>query len=535
MTMTFTIIDAAIILIYLLGMLVLGFIMGKSNKTQEDYFVAKRSLPWLPIGLSIAATMISCNSFVGGPGWGYNSGLLPFMQNITVPLALFISTTVFVPMLYDLKLTSVYEYIELRLGPKTRMVAVLGFILNSLIQVSSMVFVPSLVLQRFMGVSINTIIPVIVVIAVVYTMAGGIKAVIWTDAIQLVVIWGGLIGGMIFLFAKSDIGFLDTVRMAGAAGKLKALDTSWQFSLTNENGFWAALVGGLFMWSRYFSFDQAQVQRMFTAKSIRELKRSFVVSGIMMNVLYFLFIFLGTLLFIQFGGTAFENANDVMIRFIGGLPVGLVGLLLASLFAAAMSSVDSLLNSMSTVFTKDIYERYIKKGKEASLKTSMLVSALWGILIYIITMLAFSGTSKSILAVIGSYISYISGPTCGIFLLAMLTKKANDKGTVWGAVIGFIMTLLFGRLAGFTWMWNSAFGTVITFLSGYVFSCLLGEPVTGQTERYTVQGHRAFLRGEGRTEENGISLLPFTVDRYSMILFVFFLLQLVGVLLLERL
>lgn len=141
--MTFTIIDAAIIFIYLMGMLVLGFIMGKTNKTQEDYFVAKRSLPWLPIGLSIAATMISCNSFVGGPGWGYHSGLLPFMQNMTVPLALFISTTIFVPMLYDLKLTSVYEYIELRLGPKTRMAAVLGFILNSLIQVSSMVFVPS--------------------------------------------------------------------------------------------------------------------------------------------------------------------------------------------------------------------------------------------------------------------------------------------------------------------------------------------------------------------------------------------------------
>ena len=128
--MTFTIIDAAIIFIYLMGMLVLGFIMGKTNKTQEDYFVAKRSLPWLPIGLSIAATMISCNSFVGGPGWGYHSGLLPFMQNITVPLALFISTTIFVPMLYDLKLTSVYEYIELRLGPKTRMAAVLGFILK---------------------------------------------------------------------------------------------------------------------------------------------------------------------------------------------------------------------------------------------------------------------------------------------------------------------------------------------------------------------------------------------------------------------
>ena len=532
--MTFTIIDAAIIFIYLMGMLVLGFIMGKTNKTQEDYFVAKRSLPWLPIGLSIAATMISCNSFVGGPGWGYHSGLLPFMQNMTVPLALFISTTIFVPLLYDLKLTSVYEYIELRLGPKTRMAAVLGFILNSLIQVSSMVFVPSLVLQRFMGVSINIIIPVIVVIAVVYTMAGGIKAVIWTDAIQLLVIWGGLIGGMVFLFSKSDIGFFETVRMAAQAGKLRAFDTSWQFSLTNENGFWAALVGGLFMWSRYFSFDQAQVQRMFTAKSIRELKRSFVVSGIMMNVLYFLFIFLGALLFIQFGGAAFENANDVMIRFIGGLPAGLVGLLLASLFAAAMSSVDSLLNSMSTVFTKDIYERYIEKEKEASLKTSMMVSAVWGILVYIITMLAFSGTSKSILAVIGSYISYISGPTCGIFLLAMLTKKANDKGTVCGAVVGFIITLLFGTLAGFTWMWNSAFGTVMTFLAGYVFSCLFGEPAGEQARRYTIRGHMACLKEQGRTEENGISLMPFAVDRYSMILLVFFLIQLAVICLFQR-
>lgn len=526
--MTLTTVDAAIILIYLLGMLVLGFALGKSNKTQEDYFVAGRSLPWLPIGLSIAATMISCNGFVGGPGWGYANGLLPFMQNITVPLALFISTTVFVPMLYDLKLTSVYEYIELRLGRKTRLVSVLAFILNSLIQVSSMVFVPSLVLQRFTGISINVIIPVIVITAIVYTLAGGMKAVIWTDAIQMLVIWGGLIGGLFFLFSKSEIGFFETVQMAGAAGKLNAINTEWNFSLSNENGLWAALIGGLFMWSRYFSFDQAQVQRMFTAKSIRELKRSFVVSGIMMNVLYFLFIFLGALLFIQFGGVGFENANDVMIRFIGSLPVGLIGLLLASLFAAAMSSVDSLLNSMSTVFTKDIYEKYVSKGKEASLKISMLVSALWGILIYVITMLAFSGTSKSILAVIGIYISYISGPTCGVFLLAMLTKKANDKGTACGAILGFLLTLMFGKFAGLTWMWNSAFGAVVTFFIGYTCSCFIQDQHPENAIRYTVQGHRSYLREQKHTTENGVSLMPLTIDKYSIILLVFFLLQFIA-------
>lgn len=164
----------------------------------------------------------------------------------------------------------------------------------------------------------------------------------------------------------------------------------------------------------------------------------------------------------------------------------------------------------------------------------MMVSAVWGILVYIITMLAFSGTSKSILAVIGSYISYISGPTCGIFLLAMLTKKANDKGTVCGAVVGFIITLLFGTLAGFTWMWNSAFGTVMTFLAGYVFSCLFGEPAGEQAQRYTIRGHMACLKEQGRTEENGISLMPFAVDRYSMILLVFFLIQLAVICFFQR-
>ena len=115
----------------------------------------------------------------------------------------------------------------------------------------------------------------------------------------------------------------------------------------------------------------------------------------------------------------------------------------------------------------------------------------------------------------------------------MLTTSASDKGTVWGAVFGFIVTLLFGRFAGLTWMWNSAFGTVMTFLSGYAFSRLLREPLPKQAKRYTVWGHMAYLKEQGRTEENGISLMPFTVDRYSKILFVFFLLQIAGVLLLN--
>jgi SSS family solute:Na+ symporter len=252
-----------------------------------------------------------------------------------------------------------------------------------------------------------------------------------------------------------------------------------------------------------------------------------------MNTLYFLFIFLGCLLFIQFGGKTFANANDVMIQFIGGLPVGLIGLLLASLFAAAMSSIDSLLNSMSTVFTKDIYERYIHPGEEASLKTSMLVSALWGLLIYVITMLAFAGTSKSILAVIGSYISYISGPSCGIFLLAMLTRRATDKGTFVGGILGFALTLFFGKTAGFSWMWNSAFGAAVTVILGLLLSGIFRDALPENALRYTISGQRALLRRENRSTEDGVSIMPLQVDRYSIGLLIFFAVQVTVLLILN--
>lgn len=527
-------IDIAIVIVYMSLMLLMGYFVGKDNKNQEDYFLAGRSMSWFPVGLSVAATMISCNAFIGAPGWGYENGLLPFMQNIAVPLSIFISMTIFTPMLYKLKLTSIYEYIELRLGSKTRLITVLAFIANSLIQVSSMVFVPALVLNRFTGISIYIIIPIIVLIAILYTLIGGIKAVIWTDALQMLVIWGGVIGGIAYTFSNSNIGFFETLSTAREIGKLSAMDFSINTSLINENGAWVAILGGSVMWLRYFAFDQSQVQRMNTAKSIKDLKKSMVISGILMNILFFIFVILGSLLFVRFGGIEFTNSNDVMVEFIGNLPIGLVGLLLAGLFAAAMSSVDSILNSMSTVFVKDIYERYITKGQEASLKTSMFISLLWGVLICVVTVIAFSGTTKSILAVIGNYISYISGPSCGVFLLAMLTRRANDKGTAIGAILGFIFVIIFGNVVGLTWMWNSAVGVISTMVFGYIISCLIKDKLPKNAEQYTLLGYRQKMIKKGETSEYGISLLPFEIDKYSFILLGFFLLQFIVLLILSK-
>jgi len=519
-------IDVIIIFGYILALLVMGWFLGKDNKDQEDYFLAGRSMPWLPISLSVAATMISANGFIGAPGWAYTSGVSPYMVNIGVPLAVFFVMWLTMPVFYQLKLTSIYEYVEKRLGISSRMLTVFGFFANSIIQVSSMVFVPALIIQYFTGWSLAVVVPIVVLSAIVYTLLGGIKAVIWTDALQMCVMWLGLFATIFIILDKTGMGFFETLGQAKEAGKLAALDFS--FDISRTNAFWATLIGGTVMWIRYFGFDQGQVQRIFTAKSMKGVKKSFLTSAIVMNVMYFLFMIVGVMLAVFYGGKEFEAANSVMIDFISNhLPVGLVGLIVAGVFAAAMSSVDSLLNSMSTVYVKDIHERFFSKtGEQASLRMSMMISAVWGMIIIIVTLMAFSGTTKSILDVVGSYISYISGPMCGAFFLALFTYKANDKGVTGGVILGFFMTFMFGKYSGASWIWKPAVGMVSTFAFGYIISLITSSKRTiDEIKEFTILGMREKMIKENNTVEDGVTILPMKMDIYTWSLLGFFFVQ----------
>lgn len=518
--------DVVIVALYLTAMMVIGFFVGRKNKTQEDYFLAGRSMPWIPVALSVAATMISANSFVGGPGWAYTDGIQPFMQNITVPLACFIAVTVTVPMFYHLRVSSVYEYMEFRLGSWSRNLTVAQFFINSLIQVSSMVFVPALIIQTVTGWSLNVIVPIIVLCAIVYTIAGGIKAVIWTDAVQMCVLWGGMLIILVTAVQSTGLGWGATIAQAAAAGKYDAFDFTFNFTTTNA---FLCSCFGIFMWTRYFCFDQAQMQRILTSKSMKGIKRSFVSSSIFMNVMYFFMLFVGTIFFVTYGGKEFATSNEIMIGFIlNNLPVGVVGLVVAAVFAAAMSSVDSLLNSMTTVFTKDIYERYFakEKGSASSLKQTMTVSLVLGVVIIFIVILGFGGTVKSIIDVVGSYISYFAGPALGAFLLAMLTTKANDKGVATGFVAGLVLGYIIAKAYGISWLVNPAIGAAITIVVGYAVSCLIkGGKSVEEIRQFTAKGLREKMIAEGAATEDGVSILPFKVDKYGIALLGIFLVQ----------
>ncbi len=519
-------IDLVIVVVYMLGMIGIGYWLGKDNESQEDYFLAGRSMPWLPVGLSVAATMISANGFVGGPGWAYASGLGPFMVNITVPLAIVVALYTTIPVFYNLKLTSVYEYAEKRLGVISRTLTVAGFLINSLIQVSSMVYIPALIINKFTNFDIEISVILIVIVAIIYTLLGGIKAVIWTDAVQMIILWGGLIFALCFILKSTGLSFGETYEIALKAGKLQTID--FTLNLTSTNGFWASLIGGFIMWVRYFGLDQGQVQRILTSKSYKGVKNSFVVSAIIMNLLYFLFMILGVLLFVYYKGKAFPSSNDIMIDFIANeLPVGLVGLLISGIFAAAMSSIDSLLNSMTTVYTKDIHERFFGSNQSVtSLRNTMMISAVFGLLVILFALVGFSGTLKSVLDVIGKYISYLSGPMCGAFFLAMFTKKANDKGVSTGIIIGMILTFLITSKLGNSWIWNPFIGFALTTVIGYIGSLFFkSDKEMEEVEIYTLSGQRKIMLERNDAEEEGVSKLPLELDKYSYILLGFFMLQ----------
>ncbi|MDT2046791.1 MULTISPECIES: sodium:solute symporter family transporter [Priestia] len=518
-------IDIIVVAVYMLALVTMGYKLGKDNDNQDDYFVGGRSVATFPIALSIAATTVSANGFIGGPGWAYESGLVAFMLNFSIPLVLVLTLSIFLPFFYNLRVTSIYEYIEMRLGGKSRLLVVLGFIVSNVIQVGSFLFIPSLVIQTFTGWPLTVVVPLVVAVSIFYTLLGGIKAVIWTDAVQMCVLWGGVIATIVIILMNMDIGFFDAMKVVKEEGKLDALNFSFDAKL--ENGVWVALIGGLFMWLKYYATDQTQTQRMFAAKSINEVKRSICISGFVMNILYFVFMIIGLLLFVYFDGEKFDNSNSVMITFIAdAIPVGILGLIMAGVFAAAMSSIDSVLNSVTTVFIKDIYEKFVSNGKQASVKVSMTFTLVFGVLLIAFTLLAFSGTTASILKVVGSYLSYFSGAILAMFLLAMFTKKANDAGVAIGFVSGILLTIYIGNLGVVNWLWNYPIGCIITFTIGYLASHLLKSSRKIELEEFTFNGQRAKLIEEGNTtDEYGHSIIPGGIDKYSYALIGLFIAQ----------
>ncbi|MFC3419029.1 sodium:solute symporter [Salinicoccus hispanicus] len=474
----FTILDYSIFIVYILGTALIGASFGRKQKSTEDYFLGGRSIPWWAIGLSVMATQASAITFIGAPGWGYDGGLTRMATYINVPLAMAFLIATIVPFFYKTEVYTAYEYLERRFDVKTRTLTAGLFLVARGLATGVVLYAPALVLSVVTGMDITWTIIIMAVIAISYTVLGGISAVIWTDVIQMVVLWVGALLSVYVIFQDVPGGWGEVMDTAAQTGMLQSLDFS--FDLSVEYSIWAGIIGGFFLHAAYFGTDQSQIQRVLTSKSIRESKLSLVLTGVLLIPQMLLFILIGVLLYIFYqyaGDPNVDNLNELFPRFVvNQLPMGISGLIMAGVFAAAMSSLDSALNSLSAVSIRDFYSKFFKKNASEAhyLKASRYATVFWGI--YATIFAFFAGNLGPVIEAVNQIGSYFYGALLGVFILAILTKRVNGTGAFIGVIAGMLSVWAVTAFSDISYLWNNMVGAVIAVGVGYLVSLLAPAP-----------------------------------------------------------
>jgi SSS family transporter len=474
----FTTLDYGIVIVYILVVALVGAMFGKNQKTTKDYFLGGRSIPWWAIGLSVMATQASAITFIGAPGWGYEGGLERIIMYLNVPLAIAFLIVTIVPFFYRTEVYTAYEFLEKRFDVKTRTFAALLFLVARGLATGVVLYAPALVLSVVTGWDIAITIILMAVLAVAYTVLGGISAVIWTDVIQMFVLWLGAIISMIVIFTKVPGGWDQIVTTASSAGLLEPLNFSMDLSV--EYSVWAGIIGGFFLHVAYFGTDQSQIQRVLTSKSIKESKLSLLLTGVLIIPQMLMFLCIGIMLYVFYefnGDPTFSDLNELFPMFVvNELPAGISGLIIAGVFAAAMSSLDSGLNALSAVTIRDFYSKFFKKGasEEHYLKASRWATLLWGV--YATIFAFFVANLGPVIEAINKIGSYFNGALLGVFLLALFTKRTNGTGAFSGLIAGMVSVWLVTQFFTISFLYNNVVGTVVAFAIGYLVSLIGAKP-----------------------------------------------------------
>lgn len=533
----FGLINWLVLAVYMVAMLVLGTQVGKSNSSTESYFLGSRKIPWWAIGLSVMATQCSAVSFIGMPGWGYTSGLQRVTLNFQFPIVMVILMTTFVPFFYNTKVVSVYEYLEKRFGSKSRILMAFIFLLSRGLQSAVVMFGPALALSLILGVDTKIAILIMGIVAIAYTVFGGIAAVIWTDVVQMFVIWLGVILAIVIPIVTTKGGLGTIISNAAANHLFQGLDFS--LGLSNPYSFWGGLLGSGFLYLTYMGTDQSQVQRVLTAKSIRETKLSLSLAGFVVPIQTIAFLFAGICLFTIYGGKTFENSDYVMLVFITKtLPTGVAGLVVAGVFAAGMSSLDSALNSLAAVSVNDFYKKWKPEATdEQCLKMSRYMTLFWGVFATVFAL--FLGGLGNMLEIINTIGPLFYPCMLSAFTLAVFCRKGNEKGCIAAIITGLVVDIYMFRCTNIGSLWWNFIGFLIAFAVGYLVSVLTAQKETKAAVKDDFDyetatgadltiGNVVKLAVAGKIQEkdeDGYYVIPGKLDKVGYALIAFFIIQ----------
>ena len=532
-----------------------GLYKGRGSDTMNKYLLAGRTMPWYAMALSIMATQASAITFISTTGQAYVDGMRFVQFYFGMPIAMVILSATAVPLFHRANVYTAYEFLEKRFDTKTRALASIVFLIQRGLAVGLSLYAPAIVLAVIFGWPDRITTLVMGALITVYTVTGGIKAVTWTDVQQMIIILCGLVVAffMIVHMLPSGISFTDALYLAGAAGKLNAVDL--KFDLNNRYNLWSGLIGGCFLALSYFGCDQSQVQRYLTGKSIAQSKLSLIFTAVAKIPMQFLILFVGAMVFVFFlferppllfqqvamhdlespaqhqqfapidtrfaqafeqrkqasiaiveahrahddgkraeslqryrdaqkqindvrasgaklyehssGEKGFNDTNYIFLSFVTHyLPAGVVGLLIAVIFAAAMSSSSGEVNSLATVTVIDVYRRHIRPDATDRhyLWVSRLATGFWAS--YAVFFAQYAKKLGSLIEAVNLLGSLFYGSLLGVFVLAFWFRRVTGTGAFIGMLVGEAAIFAAFWFTSISFLWYNVIGCVVVIVTG---------------------------------------------------------------------
>ena len=490
--------DWVVVALYGAVVVAIGAWANRRQKTTEDYFLGGRRMRWWAVGISLIATSFSSVALIGFTGYGFSKGLGYLQLQIGDLVAILVACAVFLPFFARLKLTTAYEYLERRFGVWARTVASALFIGQTLLRTGILVLGPALALSAVTDLDLELAIVLSGVAALLYSAAGGITAVVWTDMIQLSVVVIGVVLTLGIVWGDVPGGASAVWEHAEANGKLEAV--SFDTSFGTVFSLWGALLAYGTLALSVAGTNQQAVQRYMSCNDLRSARRAAVLGWAIGFVAVALTLFLGVALAawsdLTPDGSVLANAGDraLPLFILHRLPAGLSGLLVAAIFAASMSSMDSAIHSMSTATLVDFVRRFRRTALEprAELRLARVLTAAFGVVAIGLALLAARG-ERGLVDTLITWLGYFAGPLLGLFGLGVLSRRVPEAGALVGVTCGafFVMLAVMFDLptyGAFHPLWLAPVALLVTLLTGSVVSLALPPPPREQTDGLTLDG-----------------------------------------------
>ncbi|MFH1764034.1 MAG: sodium:solute symporter [Gemmatimonadota bacterium] len=547
-----TSLDWAIFVVYFVVVLSFALYQSRKNEGVEGYFLGNRRMPWWAIGLSVMATQASAITFIGTTGQAFDDGMEFVQFYLALPFAMVVLCIVFVPFFYRARVFTAYEYLEQRFDGKTRALTGFLFLVSRGMGAGIILYAPAIVLSVILGWDERITILLMALVTVAYTMVGGITAVIWTDVVQMLMVFGGIAVALLALFANlpEGVGVGEAVYIGGIQEMWRSVDLSWD--PTNTYTLWSGLFGGFFLFLAYFGTDQSQVQRYLTATSLKDSRLSLIFTAFLKVPMQVLILSIGVLLFVfyhfeepplvfspaevaaveessraeeyraleeeksrvhsqrrtatlelledrnqgadvagrrgaieeydlqlrdirseakvlvaEVRGTASNDVNYVFPTYIiNFIPAGLLGLLIAVIFAAAMSSLDSEITALSSATVMDFYRRWFRPDATDAhyLRVSRFATGFWGLFAFCVAL--YAGQLGSLIEAVNQIGSFFYGSLLGVFLLAFFVPRSTGTGASVGLLAGMVSVFLVSITTDISWLYYNVVGAGVVVLVG---------------------------------------------------------------------